>query len=77
MNRAVIDQTHVTKSYHLLELLNVLEHASRNIEHVGGHENDAANMGRSIAFTLTLASGLASELHDLIEMNATEQGKRE
>ncbi|CAN7625908.1 hypothetical protein [Aminobacter sp. LjRoot7] len=70
MSQAVINQTHVTKSYHLLELLCVLEHASRNIEHVGAHENDAANMGRSIAFTLTLASEIASELHDLIEINA-------
>lgn len=70
MNRSAITQTHVTKSYHLMELLNVLEHASRNIEHVGGQENDAANMGRSIAFTLTLASELASEIHDVIELNA-------
>lgn len=70
MNIPAITPSVITKSYRLLELLAVLEHASTNIEHAGGGENDAANMGRSIGFTLGLALELASDLHDVLEKNA-------
>jgi hypothetical protein len=70
MTAPAITPSVITKSYRLLELLTVLEHASTNIEHVGGGENDAANMGRSIGLTLGLALELASDLHDVLEKNA-------
>jgi hypothetical protein len=72
MNTPAITPSVITKSYQLLELLAVLEHAAANIEHAGGGENDAANMGRSIGFTLGLALEIASDLHDVLEMNAAK-----
>jgi hypothetical protein len=61
----------VERSYQLLALLDVCEHSARHIGEAG--QRHVPRAAGSLASVLELASEIASELHDALELREREE----